>query len=553
MKESKLSIKYRVGNVVYEENDYQTQHYYIEADYTEHGARLVLNPRERLELISFSLEYRHEVKNGERFFANGYQAWSTSEEYTQDDRQKGLSPIANVAQFAKELASTTSDYLFEPYSGKPGVFHGYTYAYFRRETEVELYGSVNERTGFTVFRTDMQNGKFVIAKDVDGVSVVAPYELLNIVKVVGAYDEVFDTYFERAGIPKPRIDHMAGYTSWYNYFQKIDEDIILRDLKGIGRAKEAVSVFQIDDGYETKVGDWLEPNPKFPHGMKHIADEIHKEGYLAGIWIAPLNAQRDSKLVAEHPDWFVKNAAGKPVISVFGWGGAYTLDIYNPEARAYIEHFFDVILNEWGYDMVKLDFLYSQCMFPRHGKSRGQLMAEAMDFLRGLVGDKLFLGCGVPLGSAFGVVDACRISCDVDLKYKGKIYDILHLNREVPSAKNAIRNSIFRRHLDGRAFVNDPDVFFLRDFNLTFTDTQKRLLAKINNLFGNVLFVSDDVGRYGEEELKILLKAFEKNNVMIISAEYTDKDYITVKYIENGERKTLAFDLRSGETESELF
>ncbi len=553
MKESKLSIKYRVGNVVYEENDYQTQHYYIEATYSESGARLVLNPREKLELISFKLDYLHPVKNGERFYANGYQSWSTSEEYTQDDRQKGVAPVTRICGFTKMLASTPGDYSFEHYSGRPGVFHGYTYAYFRREQEVELYGSVNERTGFTIFRTDMQNGTFSIAKDVEGVVVTSPYVLLDIVKEVGDYDAVFDAYFARFGIPKPRIDHMAGYTSWYNYFQKIDEDIILRDLKGIARANSSVSVFQVDDGYETKVGDWLESNPKFPHGMKYIADAIHEQGYLAGIWIAPLNAQRDAKIVAEHPDWFIKGANGKPVISVVGWGGAYTLDIYNEEARAYIVKVFDTVLNEWGFDMVKLDFLYSQCMFPRFGKSRGQLMAEAMDFLRELVGDKLFLGCGVPLGSAFGVVDACRISCDVDLKYKGKIYDRVHINREVPSAQNAIRSTIFRRHLDGRAFVNDPDVFFLRDFNLKFTDKQKQLLAKINHLFGNVLFVSDDVGKYGDAELSILLRAFEKSNAMIISAEFTDKDYITVKYLDGGERKTLAFDLRTGETSSALY
>jgi len=156
------------------------------------------------------------------------------------------------------------------------------------------------------------------------------------------------------------------------------------------------------------------------------------------------------------------------------------------------------------------------------------------------------------LVSCFGVVDACRISCDVDLKYKGKFYNRLGINQELPSAQNAMTNTIFRRHLDGRAFCNDPDVFFLRDFNLTFTMQQKKLLAKVNNLFGNVLFVSDNVGKYGEEEIEIIKKAFNKSQAIIISAEYTDKDYVTIKYIENGERKTLQFDMLTGETSSEL-
>ena len=552
MKESKLYLKYKVAGVVYEEDLYQTKHYTIEETCTANGVKLVLIPKEEMELIKAELTYLHPTKNGERFYINGYQAWTTSKEVTIDDKQKGMTPLTNYTKKGFELAALSGDSNFVKYSKKTGVFHSFTYTYYRVENEVELYGSMNERTGFTIYYADMNEGTFKIAKDVEGVIVSEAYELLNVNKYVGEYDSVFDSYFADLKCPKPRIDHMAGYTSWYNYFQKIDEKIILRDLEGIRRVKDSVSIFQIDDGYEPYVGDWLDPSPKFPNGMKYIADKIHDEGYLAGIWIAPFSAQHNSRLTKEHPEWLLKHPNGKLQTGVFAWGGAYTLDIYNEEACAYMRNFFDVILNEWGYDMVKLDFLYSQCIYPRNGKSRGQIMAEAMDFLRECVGDKLLLGCGVPLGSCFGVVDACRISCDVDLKYKGKFYNRLGINPELPSAQNAMTNTIFRRHLDGRAFCNDPDVFFLRDFNLTFTMQQKKLLAKVNNLFGNVLFVSDNVGWYGDQEIEIIQKAFAKSQAMIISAEYTDKDYITIKYLENGERKSLQFDMLTGETSSEL-
>ncbi|EKC48560.1 hypothetical protein OBE_15116, partial [human gut metagenome] len=39
-------------------------------------------------------------------------------------------------------------------------------------------------------------------------------------------------------------------------------------------------------------------------------------------------------------------------------------------------------------------------------------MCEAMDFLRECVGEKMILGCGVPLMPAFGKVDYCRIGAD---------------------------------------------------------------------------------------------------------------------------------------------
>ena|GEM_PF-3606543 len=54
------------------------------------------------------------------------------------------------------------------------------------------------------------------------------------------------------------------------------------------------------------------------------------------------------------------------------WSGFYALIFYNPEVQEYIKNVFSVILNEWGYDMVKLDFLYAVCLLPRKNKTRGQ-------------------------------------------------------------------------------------------------------------------------------------------------------------------------------------
>ena len=164
-----------------------------------------------------------------------------------------------------------------------------------------------------------------------------------------------------------------------------------------------IDFFQIDDGYQTAVGDWLSIiDEKFPDGMKHCADEIHAKGMKAGLWLAPLGAQFNSKIRKEHPDWIIKDKKGRQVLAGINWGTFYALDIENEECAEYIRHCFDVILNEWGFDMVKLDFLYAACIIPRNGKSRGQLMCEAMDFIRYCVGDKLILGCGVPLWPSFG-------------------------------------------------------------------------------------------------------------------------------------------------------
>lgn len=545
-------LKYSLAGAVYETVGYSGPHFSVITVNDESGVKLTLIPSRPITLISASLEFWHEYEKNEKFFVNGYQSWTTSGEMSSEDIYRGTTPLAGVTKYTKDMAITSGDYAFTRYEPRPGFFHSFTYTYLRRGDEFEFFGSLSERNGYTVFYSDMEKHIFSVEKDVEGLTISEPYEMFDIVRFVGGYDEVFDKYFAAMSLPaKKRVDRLTGYTSWYNYFQKIDENIILRDLKGLSRAHDSVNIFQIDDGYEPFVGDWLDYNGKdFPNGMKTIADAVHREGYLAGIWLAPFNVQRGkSRILKEHPDWLIRNPDGKPQLGCVAWGGAYTLDIYNSEVREHLKKVFDTVLNDWGYDMVKLDFLYSQCRTPRNNKTRGTIMCEAMDFLRECVGDKLILGCGVPLGPAFGVVDACRISCDVDLSYGGKFYNSMSINNELPSAQNAINNSMFRRHLNGRAFLNDPDVFFLRDHNLTFTWEQKLLLAKINNLFGRVLFVSDDAGEYSEAELEVLKETFRESDAKIFDVKCVgaraDGNY-EIKFIENGEEKLLYFNLFTG-------
>lgn len=545
-------LKYSLAGAVYETVGYSGPHFSVITVNDESGVKLTLIPSRPITLISASLEFWHEYEKSEKFFVNGYQSWTTSGEMSAEDIYRGTTPLAGVTKYTKDMAITSGDYAFTRYEPRPGFFHSFTYTYLRRGDELEFFGSLSERNGYTVFYSDMEKHIFSVEKDVEGLTISEPYEMFDIVRFVGGYDEVFDKYFAAMSLPaKKHIDRLTGYTSWYNYFQKIDENIILRDLKGLSRARESVNIFQIDDGYEPFVGDWLDYNGKdFPNGMKTIADAVHRDGYLAGIWLAPFNVQRGkSRILKEHPDWLIRNPDGKPQLGCVAWGGAYTLDIYNSEVREHLKKVFDTVLNDWGYDMVKFDFLYSQCRTPRDNKTRGTIMCEAMDFLRECVGDKIILGCGVPLGPAFGVVDACRISCDVDLSYGGKFYNSMSINNELPSAQNAINNSMFRRHLNGRAFLNDPDVFFLRDHNLTFTWEQKLLLAKINNLFGRVLFVSDDAGEYSEAELEVLKETFRESDAKILDVKCVgaraDGNY-EIKFIENGEEKLLYFNLFTG-------
>ena len=559
----KIKSQVLIGRATVNQDDFDGIAFSFELKEDKESIKGVLKAKKDMIMKSFEIEGEKDFDDDDLFYANGYQAWTTSREFSKKDTFKGLIKAAGINKSLKHFAGLSGDYHFEKY-GEEGKFHAYTYCYFREkgEREIKLYGSRSERNGFTIFAVDMKGDKFIIRKDVDGLKLTAgqEYEMFDIAIIKGDMDEVMDKYFfDFVGCKKPAIDHLSGYTSWYNYFQDINEEIILRDLDGLDRASDEVNIFQVDDGYQQAVGDWLLiDEKKFPHGMKYIADKIHDKGYKAGIWLAPFSAQVSSQLVKDHPDWLLTfNANGKKMLGCQGWGGAYTLDIYNPEAREYIRKVFDTVLNEWGFDMVKLDFLYSQCIEPRNGKTRGEIMCDGVDLLREVCGDKWILGCGVPLGACMGIFDACRISCDASKNWKftlkgnlsvNALVSSIRINCENPSSQNAIINTVFRNHLDGRAFCNDPDVFFLRDINLNYTMEQKLLHGKINSVCGNVLFVSDNAGDFDEERIGYLKEFFKDKNYKVKLAEYVGEQDIRLDFIENGEEKSLTFNLVTGKS-----
>ncbi|MCM1306292.1 MAG: alpha-galactosidase [Bacteroides sp.] len=508
--------------------------------------RINLCAKKPLTLKAAELIYDHYFETNEKFFANGFQSWTLTREYGHGDLQKGLAPICKLPK-AREFAGASGDYYFTRY-GK-NLYHSFTYTYLRHGGSVELLGSLNERTGYTVFYADMSENLLCAVKDVEGAEVNGEYELFNFIRTFGNYDQAFDAYFEAYPLKHTgRVNHFAGYTSWYNYYQNIDEKIILRDLEGLKRVDNA-NIFQIDDGYETMVGDWTIDEKKFPNGLLPIVEKIHAQGLKAGLWCAPFSAQFKANIVKERPEWFICGKNGKPLISGMAWGGFYALDFEIEEVREYVRALFDKIFNEWGFDMVKLDFLYCAAIYPRNGKSRGQLMCEALDFLRECCGDKLFLGCGVPLGPAFGIVDACRIGCDAETSYKNKFY-VGITNQEIISTQNAMTDAVFRRHLNGRIFANDPDVFFLRNGGVKpakYTLEQKKLLAKLNNMFGSVLFVSDYIGDYDDAQLEILNESYKPFEGKVKRAEYVGADCIQILYLLNGEEYTLKYNVSTGE------
>ena len=473
------------------------------------------------------------VDKDEKIFINGYQTWTNCPEYGIHDKIRGLHgvPAFLINKFGFDRYG---DYHFVNYPNKRGVTHGFSWCYFRKGERYRLIASLDEKPGYTMFRYDAEESRLMIKRDCRGVKCGGAFRAFDLYFAEGTEDEVFDGWFEAMDI-SAKAKPLRGYSSWYNRYENISESSIRADLEGCKTLLSPGDLFQIDDGWEPAVGDWLVPdNEKFPNGLKHLADEIHGAGFLAGLWLAPFVCRKGSALMNEHPDWLLK-INGKPWSCGSNWGGFFSLDIDNPEVTDYLRAVFDRVLNEWGFDLVKLDFLYGAAPFGTENESRAARMIRAMDFLREICGRKLILGCGVPVMPAFGRVDYCRVSCDVSLDWDDKPYMRL-FHRERVSTKQAIENTLYRRQLNGRAYLSDPDVFFLRDDNLRLTDEQKKLLARVNALLGGVLLTSDDPSRYNEKqksEYRELLRLQSAEKVRV------DTDKHCISYVLDGKEMRL--------------
>lgn len=439
-----------------------------------------------------------DMEADEKVFMNGYQTWTHCPERGKRGKIRGLRHVPQPL-LKKYGFDRYGDYHFVKYPNRRGVTHGVSYCYFRRGDRFRLVASLDERPGYTLFQYDSAAAKLQIVRDCAGVRHPGgKLPAFDLFFAEGSEEQVFDAWFSAMDCHVRTAKPLAGYSSWYNRYQNIRQETILADLAGCETLLQPGDLFQVDDGWEPWVGDWLTPDTdKFPGGMQTVADAIHSRGFLAGLWLAPFVCETKSALYREHPDWLLQ-VDGQPWSCGGNWSGFYALDIDRAEVRDYLHRVFDRVLTAWGFDLVKLDFLYGAAPFGTESESRGGRMIRAMELLRQWCGEKLILGCGVPVMPAFGLVDYCRVSCDVSLDWDDQWFMRL-FHRERVSTKQAIENTVFRRQLNGRAYGSDPDVFFLREENLKLNAAQKNKLAVVNALFGQVFLTSDDPAKYSPE------------------------------------------------------
>jgi alpha-galactosidase len=346
-----------------------------------------------------------------------------------------------------------------------------------------------------------------------GVSMETDWAVFN--PILLDHREPLEKYLEavaRENHVRVPAESPVGWCSWYHFYTNLSAQDVRDNLKTIVEQQQTlpVQLVQIDDGFETQVGDWFSFKPEFPGGVKPLADEIKAEGLLPGLWLAPFIVHPKSQLFKDHPDWMLRKANGKLVNAGFVWNALDTgLDLTIPEALDYACSVVRTAAKDWGYPYLKLDFLYAAALpgVYRDGtKTRAQVLRMGMEAIRAVVGpDVTLLGCGAPFGSMLGLVEAMRIGPDVSGEWKPTFANIGAFFKNEPSmpcAVNSIRDILTRAALHGHWWVNDPDCLLIRP-NTHLSLAEVQTLATAIAMTGGSLLLSDDLPKLPAERLRI--------------------------------------------------
>ena len=308
----------------------------------------------------------------------------------------------------------------------------------------------------------------------------------------------------------------TGWCSQHASATTVSEDAVLENVAGLRalRSMIPVDIVQIDDGYQTSIGDWLIVNERFPHGMDAVAERIREAGYRPGIWLAPFTVSPNSRLAQQHPDWLVRDESGNPAFGGRGWGtDLYALDTTHPGAQDWLRRIFSLIVEQGGYDYLKLDALFSGAIAGRRHDShatRASALRDGLRLIRETVGDETFLlGCGSPLLSAVGLVDAMRIAPDVAPQWEPRAAGTGLSQGDLasgPALRNVLRNTLARAWMHPALWINDPGWLPLYDRESHLGIDEMRALATAAGLTGGMTFFSPRVSQLTLERLDIFQK-----------------------------------------------
>lgn len=345
---------------------------------------------------------------------------------------------------------------------------------------VRRYAIVQMGRDVPAIRAVQRGERVIISTDEAGQVRLTEFE--SALAALADFGEQFAT---SAGVqmrPAPTV-----WCTWYRYFLDVTEQDVLENLREIDARELPVDVIQIDDGWQSHIGDWARLSERFG-SLSELVAQIKATGRRAGIWLAPFIVHPDSELALAHPEW-LSGPAGT------NWGSEQLrgLDLSHPGAQEYLWHIFRD-LRELGFDYFKLDFLYAGALPGQRHRDLTEVEAyrTGLALVREAVGAEAYLlGCGAPILPSVGLVDAMRVSPDT-----------FHPEGQDGSrGLRGKRSAVQRSWQQGRFWINDPDCFVGRP-----SYTLREEWAQVVEKYGGLRSFSDRITELDDWALRTVAR-----------------------------------------------
>jgi alpha-galactosidase len=308
-----------------------------------------------------------------------------------------------------------------------------------------------------------------------------------------------------------------GWCSWYSFARDTTTQEVVNNLGVITSRLKGLKYVQIDDGYQPAMGDWLEQGKSFAGNVQGVLKDIRQSGLEPAIWVAPFIASTNSKVLREHPEWFVKNAEGNPMpaseVTFGGWGdgGWYCLDGTHPEVQQHLRSVFRVMREQWGCTYFKLDANFWGAVhsgrFHDPKATRIEAYRRGMEAIRSATGDASILGCNHPIWPSLGLIDGSRSSGDIARNWK--------------TISTCMQQSMDRNWQNGRLWWNDPDAVLLASrasgpMEGTLTEEEFRFHATSAYASGGLILSGDDLTTLTPPRMEMLRKLMPPTGIAAV-------------------------------------
>lgn len=350
---------------------------------------------------------------------------------------------------------------------------------------------------------------------------------------IKAYERVYEDKFNIRYSPINQNatfkDSPVGWMTWYSVQFDAGESTVLENARWqAAHLKEyGANTIWVDwEWYHSDfsgVGrldtDIFHPDKRrYPNGLKHVADEIKKLGFVPALWTGATNDPTENEFVREHPETVLVN---KP-----SWCGQYFMDLTHPlYLKQFLSRAFQQIL-DWGYKALKWDCLPIQIQlcdqyhdhFYNPELSTEQAMLGAVEEARSVVGkDFYMLYCSGltdrDVNIAAAGFDAARIGGDI-FKWEDFVSQCVARVMKLYSLHNVV-------------FLNDPDNVILRPKFNTYDQALSRL--SFVSILGLPITFGDNLPDLPQDRVELLRRGIPSLNTHPMDIRTTAHDYRVVK------------------------